>query len=194
MASKFTGEDISKLRLGYEDPKVLSALHAEYNTIKLAIQDPDDWHYDVCEAAKIAKDNDNFLALLKRRRQQRLDEIQKAWQTTKVLLTDQPSCLEKPPSNGVLWGSFMRLARNFSYSSLVACFGSYVTDDERSTQPPPSTSIGTRLTKLPRPKMGPKGKMATSGVPESSPTASQCRTPRRESSGQSGVRRNTRLQ
>ncbi|KAJ5374058.1 hypothetical protein N7517_006064 [Penicillium concentricum] len=189
------GLDFSKLHLDYEDPNVLfTTLHAEYNTINWAIQDPHDWHYDVCEVAKIAKDKDKLLALLRQRQQEKLGEIQKAWETTKTLLTCQPSRWEKPPSNAVLWGSFIRLARNFSYDSFVACFGSYVTDDQPSTQPLLSTPTETYTAKPLQPRRISNGKMATSsGVAKSSSSASKSK-PRRKSSKQGGVRRSTRLQ
>jgi hypothetical protein len=118
-------------KFGYDDPSVLfTTLHAEYNSIKCAIQDPYGWHHDVCEISNVAKDRNEFLTLLRKRQQERFDEIQSAWEKTKALLTGQPSRWETTLDKDLLWGAFIRLSRNFSYDSFVAYFGSYIANDQ----------------------------------------------------------------
>lgn len=182
-------------KFGYKDPNVLfTTLHAEYNTLKCAIQDPFAWHSDVSDIARTANTKDEFLTLLKERQKQRIDEIQEAWEGTKELLTAEPSRWDNPPARDVLWGAFLRISRNFSYDSLVAYFGSYLTDDQRSTLSPPSTPTDMHHAKPSQPKRKAKGKMApSSGAAKPSSKASKSK-PKRDSSRQGGVRRSARLQ
>lgn len=181
-------------KFGYDDPNVLfTTLHAEFNSIKCAIQDPYGWHHDVCDVANIAKDKDEFLTLLRKRQKERFNEIQIAWEKTKALLTGQPSHWEATPDKAVLWGFFIRLARNFSYDSLVGYFGSYVANDQPPNPPLSSRPVETRPAKRQQPKRKARGKLATSsGVTKRSSGASKS-IPKQDS-GQAGVRRSTRLQ
>lgn len=111
--------------------------------MKCAIQGPYGGHHDLCDIAEIANDRGESLALSKNRQRGRFDEIQVAWETTKALLTDEPSRwqMDATPDKAALWGLFIRLARNFSYDSLVAYFGSYVADDQPRDSPPPPRSV-----------------------------------------------------
>lgn len=182
-------------KFGYKDPNVLfTTLHAEYNTLKCAIQDPYAWHKDVSHVAKTANNKDEFLTLLKKRQEERFDELQEAWETTKELLTAEPSRWDNPPTRAVLWGAYVCLAQHFSYDTLVAYFGSYVTDDQPSTSPLPSKPTEPRPAKPSQPKKKAKGKMPkSSSVAKSSSRASKSK-PKQESSEQGGVRRSARLQ
>ncbi|KAJ5170296.1 uncharacterized protein N7500_003079 [Penicillium coprophilum] len=187
-------------KFGYKNSDALfTTLHAEYNTLKCAIQDPYAWHSDVREIARAASTKDEFLTRLKKRQRERFDELQEAWETTKALLTAEPDRLDNPPPRAILWSSFIQIARNYSYDSLLAYFGSYVidetveTEDRTATSPLPSTHIKTRSTKTPQPKRKAKGKMATSsGVAKPSPRPSKSKY-EQDSSGQSVVRRSIRL-
>lgn len=63
-------------KFAYKDPNVLfTTLHAEFNSMKCAIQDPYGWHHDVCDVANTAKSKEEFLALLRQRQKERFDEI-----------------------------------------------------------------------------------------------------------------------
>ena len=178
-------------KFGYDDPSVLfTTLHAEFNSMKCAIQDPYGWHHDVCDVANIAKDKDEFLTLLTKRQKERFDEIQIAWEDTKALLTGQPSRWEATPDKAVLWGFFIRLARNFSYDSLVGYFGSYVANDQAPNPPAPSRHLKTH--NLQQPKIKARTKLANpSGVTKRSTSASK--SIHKPVNGQGGVRRSARL-
>ncbi|KAI3195600.1 hypothetical protein CBS147311_7905 [Penicillium roqueforti] len=175
-------------KFGYEDPNVLfTTLHAEYNTLHCALQDPYAWHKDVTDVTRIAENRDQFLTLLKKRQKERFDELQEAWETTKEVLTAEPSRVDQ-------WAAFLNIARHMSYDSLVAYFGFYATDNQPSTSPLPSTPNETNPANPPQPKGKAKKKMATSsGVTKSSSRASKSK-PKRNSSSQGGVRRSARLQ
>ncbi|KAJ5370004.1 uncharacterized protein N7496_006096 [Penicillium cataractarum] len=150
-------------KFGYDDPNVLfTTLHAEFNSVKCAIQDPYGWHHDVCDIANIAKDKNEFLILLKTRQNERFEEIQDAWEKTKALLTGEPSHWNTAPDETLLWSLFVRLARNFSYDSFVGYFGSYVTNDRPPNPPPPSTPAENRPARQQQPKESPGRKTATS--------------------------------
>ena len=118
-------------KFDFEKPDVLfTTLHAEYNTMRCSFQDPVAWHSDVRDVASTAKNHEEFLALLEQRRNDRFDEIRKAWRLIKAKLVGQPSHWENPPSDDVLCDGFINVSRNFSFDSLVAYFGSYVADDD----------------------------------------------------------------
>lgn len=181
-------------KFGYDDPNVLfTTLHAEFNSVKCAIQDPYGWHHDVCDVANVAKDKDEFLTLLKMRQKERFDEIQIAWEKTKALLTGEPSHWKATPDEAVLWGLFIRLARNFSYDSLVGFFGSYATNDQPPDPLLPSRPSETRPVERQQPKTNPgRKKTKSSGVTKRSHAVS---VPIHEQHrGQGGVRRSSRLQ
>ncbi|KAJ5285574.1 hypothetical protein N7524_000880 [Penicillium chrysogenum] len=180
-------------KVGYEDSNVLfTTLHDEYNSFKCAISDPEAWHFDVADVAKTANNNDEFLALLKKRQEQRFDEIQTAWRKTKVRLMSNPACWDMPPPKAVLWKNFGGIGRNFSYDNLVTFFGSYGTDNESSAQPQLAIDFEVVPSQPPQPRRQPKGNMATSsGVSKSSSRAPKSK--RRGTSGQDGVRRSARL-
>ncbi|KAJ5964249.1 uncharacterized protein N7479_004125 [Penicillium vulpinum] len=189
--------DWDSWRVGYKDPSVLfTTLHAEYNTLKCAIQDPKNWHSDVSEIARTANNKDEFLTLLKKRQEQRFDEIQTAWQKTIIWFANNPLCEDNPPDNAVLWEIFLQFSNHFSYDCLVRYFGSYTTVDQPSTRPLPPNAVESRPAKPPQAKRKGKGKgkMAkSSGVIKSSSRASKAK-PKRDDNGQGGVRRSTRLQ
>ncbi|KAJ6156810.1 hypothetical protein N7497_005695 [Penicillium chrysogenum] len=85
-------------KVGYEDSNVLfTTLHDEYNSFKCAISDPEAWHFDVADVAKTANNNEEFLALLKKRQEQRFDEIQRTWLDTKLRLIADPARWDARP-------------------------------------------------------------------------------------------------
>lgn len=180
-------------KFGYDDPSVLfTTLHAEYNSINCAIQDPYGWHHDVCDISNVAKDRNEFLTLLRKRQQERFDEIQSAWEKTKALLVGQPSRWEATPDKDSLWGAFIRVSRNFSYDSFVAYFGSYIAND----QPPNPGRSSTPVTAHPPKQHQPKKKAranpaARPGVTKRSEGRSSSRPNR--AIEQSVVRRSLRL-
>ena len=159
-------------KFGYNDPNVLfTTLHSEFNSMKCAIQDPYGWHHDVCDVASTAKNKEEFLTLLEQRQKEWFDEIRSAWEKTKALLTGQPSRWKMRLDKDVLWESFIRLARNFSYDSLVRYFGPYIADNRTPNVPLPPTSAKMRPVRPEQPKRktrGPAMKSSRSATTRSS--------------------------
>ncbi|KAI3390583.1 hypothetical protein diail_9178, partial [Diaporthe ilicicola] len=54
-------------------------LFDEYNKIDIAIQEPTAFHHDVLEISSTATTKDDFYALLKERKEKRLEELRKCW-------------------------------------------------------------------------------------------------------------------
>jgi len=132
-------------KFGFESPEVLfTTLHADYNSMQFAIQEPLFWYRDVCEIANIAQNRGEFEALLEQRKQRRFDEAQSVWERAKALLTAEPSRLKNPPAAEVLWVAFITLARNLSFDSLVKYFGSYIANDNDRNPPLPPMSVEAR--------------------------------------------------
>lgn len=188
-------------KVGYNDPDVLfGALHEEFNTLKCAIQDPYAWHHDVCDIANTARNQEEFLTLLKQRQKERFDEIQGVWRETKALLTAQPSRWKRPPEMPVLWGYFIRLARNFSYDSLVSYFSSYIVDDV--SRPSRQLTSGEASTSRPQqPNMTNDKRNGKKAEREGSAEAGSATTrpsgvskARRKQDRREGVRKSARLQ
>jgi hypothetical protein len=195
-SNKSLERDLRRLGLEYEDlDAFLATLHAEYNTMKMAVQNPRSWHQDVSDISRLTKNNEEFLVLLKKRQEGRLDEIQQAWdKTAEELLAAEPTRLDNPASTVLLWSNFTNFARNFSFDSLVTFFSSFMGDGLSSTPPLSSSCNETHPTKLHQSDSKAKKRMATpSGTTKCSPGAPNLE-PKRESSGQSNVRKSMRLQ
>lgn len=181
-------------KFGYDDPNVLfTTLHAEFNSVKCAIQDPHCWHHDVCDIANIAKDKNEFLTLLKTRQNERFEEIQVAWEKTKALLSAELSHWNAAPDETLLWALFLRLARNFSYDSLVGYFGSYVTNDQPLNSPPLSRLAENRPAKQQQSKKWPgRNTPKPSRITKRSQASSISICEQHK--GRGGLRRSSRLQ
>ncbi|KAJ6190723.1 HET domain protein [Penicillium mononematosum] len=194
-SDKSLERDLRRLGIEYEDLNAfLATLHAEHNTMKMAVQNPRNWHQDVSDISSLTEGNEEFLALLKRRQEGTLDEIQQAWdKTAEALLAAEPPRSDNPASTALLWSNFTNFARDFSFDSLVALFGSFAGDGQSSTPPLSSSCIETHPTKLHQSDRKAKGRMAMpSGTMNCSPGSKL--EPELESSGQSDVRRSMRLQ
>ncbi|KAI1734042.1 hypothetical protein F4680DRAFT_439557 [Xylaria scruposa] len=121
-------------KFGYKSGGVLfTELHAEFNSIKCAIQDPYGWHLDVCDVANTANTREEFENLLRQRQNERFIELQRTWDKTSALLVGEPSRWDTPPSRRDLWVNFIRISRNFSYDSFVGYFGAFIKDKPEPT-------------------------------------------------------------
>ncbi|KAI1347197.1 hypothetical protein F5Y01DRAFT_319033 [Xylaria sp. FL0043] len=137
-------------KFGFESPAVLfNDLHAEYNSIRCAIQDPQGWYSDVRELADVAENREQFLALLRKRQDDRFKELEGAWHKISVHLLAENSRFLVPREKSDYWMRFLRITRNFSYDAFVGYFGAYVQDEAypSSCKPPvePGHSDGFRL-------------------------------------------------
>ncbi|KAI0910887.1 hypothetical protein F4823DRAFT_587952 [Ustulina deusta] len=118
-------------KLGYSDPDVLwSSLHAEFNCMPFAIQDPYAWHSDVCELAQRSSSKKEFEAALRERRDERFAEIRSNWEKTRTQLIANPIIWKSPPTGPDRpWATFCRISRHFSFDTIMGHFGNYVVGD-----------------------------------------------------------------
>ncbi|KAJ8131066.1 hypothetical protein O1611_g2559 [Lasiodiplodia mahajangana] len=132
-------------KVGYEHPEVLfTSLHTKFNCIPVAIQDPHAWHADVCELALASKTKEQFEAALRKRQDERFQEICETWELTKESLTADPRLWESPQIDRAnQWGSFIRLARHFSFDCLLGHFANYLPEHHMPAQPTIETAVQT---------------------------------------------------
>ncbi|TRX92176.1 hypothetical protein FHL15_007043 [Xylaria flabelliformis] len=132
-------------KFGFKSGGVLfTELHAEFNSIKCAIQDPYGWHLDVCDVANIADTREEFCNLLRQRQNERFTELRKTWDTTRTRLIADPKRWDIPPAARDLWVNFVRISRNFSYDSFVGYFGAYIKDTSEPTAVLADNQVSTR--------------------------------------------------
>ncbi|KAI0407324.1 hypothetical protein F4802DRAFT_555038 [Xylaria palmicola] len=117
-------------KFGFKSGAALfNELHAEFNTVQCAIQDPFGWHLDVCDVADLANTRQEFLDLLQKRQDERYKELDDIWSSTKATMVGCPSTWERNPQTmNALWLRFVRISRNFSFDSIVGYFGAYTKD------------------------------------------------------------------
>ncbi|KAI0438330.1 hypothetical protein F4803DRAFT_101519 [Xylaria telfairii] len=121
-------------KFGFTNGNVLfNELHAEFNSIRCAIQDPYGWHLDVCEIANATNDREEFFSLLRKRQDERYTELQRVWHKVSSLMVGEPSRWDTPQTREKLWVNFVRISRNFSYDAFVGYFGAYVKDKQEHT-------------------------------------------------------------
>ncbi|KAI0812809.1 hypothetical protein GGR55DRAFT_637961 [Xylaria sp. FL0064] len=121
-------------KFDFESPAVLfNSLHAEYNSIRCAIQDPCCWHSDVCELAHVAENREQFLALLRKRQDERFKELESAWHKIAVNLIADNDLFVMPRERTDMWTRFIRITQHFSYDAVVGYFGAYVQDEDNAS-------------------------------------------------------------
>ncbi|KAI0401781.1 hypothetical protein F4802DRAFT_600783 [Xylaria palmicola] len=124
-------------KFGYKNPDVLfHSLHAEFNCMPFAIQDPHAWFCDANEVAVASKTREEFEAALLKRRNERFLEIRKAWTTTKPKLLRSSLWTSPNIDRGNQWGTYVRFARNFSFDCITAHFGNYLPENHRAPEAP----------------------------------------------------------
>ncbi|KAI0425149.1 hypothetical protein F5Y09DRAFT_322410 [Xylaria sp. FL1042] len=118
-------------KFDYGDPDVLwNSLYTQFNCMPFAIQDPYMWHADVCEIARISDTRHEFESALRKRRDERFNEIQAYWEKAKIQLVANPIIWKAPPRGPSLpWTTFCRLGRHFSFDTFIGHFANYMVDD-----------------------------------------------------------------
>ncbi|RWA08484.1 hypothetical protein EKO27_g6634 [Xylaria grammica] len=116
-------------KFGFNPDILFTDLHARFNSVPCAIQDPYGWHIDVCDVANEAQTPAEFYTLLQKRQEERFAELQQAWDDTSTQLVSQISRWDVPRRRSDLWLQFVRISRNFSYDSILGYFGSYTGTD-----------------------------------------------------------------
>ncbi|KAJ3555871.1 hypothetical protein NPX13_g10265 [Xylaria arbuscula] len=117
--------------LGYTNPSdIWDSLHAKFNCINFALQEPFAWHSDVCELALSSTSKEEFESALLKRREARFNEIRANWEKTCSHLAYNRDIWKAPPSGPVRPSiTFRMIQRYFSFDSMVGHFGNYVVDD-----------------------------------------------------------------
>ncbi|KAI0416261.1 hypothetical protein F5X98DRAFT_388060 [Xylaria grammica] len=120
-------------KFGFNPDILFTDLHARFNSVPCAIQDPFGWHLDVCDVAIEAQTEVEFYTLLQKRQEERFAELREAWEDTRSQLIGEPSRWDVPRRRNDLWFLFARISRNFSFDSILGYFGSYT-----GTEPTPA--------------------------------------------------------
>lgn len=108
-----------KFGLGPED--LFSSLSEKYNTVPYRIQRHEAFHHDVSEIAHEAGDLDDFHRRLALRREERLQELRKAWDSVAIDIVWTPSVFGDNPRR---WNAFRHFSSNRSLDSLILFFQS----------------------------------------------------------------------
>ncbi len=108
-------------KVGLQPEALFTTLEAQHNTVPYRIQDDEAFHHDVSDAAHEAKNVDDFHARLARRRDERLQELRKAWTRVSLGLLYSKTMLDEPPTR---WGAFQHFTSNRSLDSIVNFFHS----------------------------------------------------------------------
>ncbi|KAI0454286.1 hypothetical protein F5B21DRAFT_476524 [Xylaria acuta] len=114
-------------KFGYKADALFQSLHAEFNCIPFAIQDPFAWFCDVHQLVAASKSREEFETALRKRRDERFKEIQAAWRdATDELALNIPLWEDPQMDRNNRWNTFIELSRHFSFDSFVAHFGNYL--------------------------------------------------------------------
>lgn len=110
-------------------------LFDQYNKIDIAIQEPAAFHHDVFEASSIATTKDEFHALLKERREQRVRELRKCWSSVAIGIAANPPLLEAVQDEASIterWLAFLHFSREFSFDALARYFSLFIPSERSS--------------------------------------------------------------
>lgn len=98
-------------------------LHDQYNTVPISIQEPIAFHHDVSELCSTASTLSEFHLLLKRRRDQRIEELRQCWEAVSLRIVSWPPSLEgNEASVAERWAAFLHFSREFSFDTLNQFF------------------------------------------------------------------------
>ncbi|KAH8651798.1 hypothetical protein BGZ61DRAFT_468751 [Ilyonectria robusta] len=103
---------------------LFTKLHDQYNTYPSPIQDPDAFHHDISEISHEANSATEFHHLANNRRQQRLRELNDAFESASLEIIANPSLISSPQ-----WQHAVQLFRTHSFDSLIRYFASYLPTD-----------------------------------------------------------------
>ncbi|KAI0466047.1 hypothetical protein F4859DRAFT_498655 [Xylaria cf. heliscus] len=130
-------------KFGYKRDVLFQSLHAEFNCMAFAIQDPFSWYCDVHELSTASESREEFETALRKRRDERFKEIDAAWRTTVTELILNTRLWEDPKMDRLIrWDTFIDMSRHFSFDSILTHFGNYLPEsrssapDERSAAAP----------------------------------------------------------
>lgn len=104
---------------------MFGTLYDQYNTLHIPIQEPIAFHHDVLEACSVAVTADDFHALLKERREQRIEELRQCWDSVSIRIAANPSLLDSDGdelSAADRWAAFLHFSREISLDALARYF------------------------------------------------------------------------
>ncbi|WQF77024.1 hypothetical protein CDEST_02038 [Colletotrichum destructivum] len=123
---------------------LFTSLHDRFNTKPSAIQDPWAFHRDVVECANDAATVDEFYKHLATRKDQRINEMNDAWDEISCLLGGTSAIWSCPCLGGheqddnsanncsaSRWSAFLRLCQSMSFDHLVMFFNEYASDERK---------------------------------------------------------------
>ncbi|KAI1734583.1 hypothetical protein F4680DRAFT_470852 [Xylaria scruposa] len=114
-------------KFDYKADDLFESLHKEFNCIPFAIQDPCYWFYDVHELINASETREEFETALRKRRDERFQEIRKGWSNTVgELALNIPVWGSSETDQINRWNAFIELSRHFSFGSLLAHFVNYL--------------------------------------------------------------------
>ncbi|KAI1827853.1 hypothetical protein F4861DRAFT_292039 [Xylaria intraflava] len=108
-------------KFGMKRGDLYTKLHDQYNTVTLAIQDPEAFYHDVCEISKTAANVEEFHDKLEHRKQDRLEQLNTSLQSASVEIIANPELIGTDQ-----WQYAVQLFRTRSFDSLVRYFSSYL--------------------------------------------------------------------
>ncbi|KAI2465771.1 hypothetical protein F4781DRAFT_408200 [Annulohypoxylon bovei var. microspora] len=109
----------AKFRMRQDD--LFRELHSRHNTFPFAVQEPEAFHRDVCEAASEARTPEELHRLLDDRKELRLRELDARFDAAASRLTKDPVSVGRQH-----WDHVLQLFRDRSYDALVRYFAAYV--------------------------------------------------------------------
>ncbi|KAL2165652.1 hypothetical protein VTG60DRAFT_4069 [Thermothelomyces hinnuleus] len=108
-------------KFGFAPQDLFESLAKQYNTAPYWIQSYQAFHHDVNEIVREARDLDDFHRRLAIRRDERLQELRKAWDDISIRVVMTPSIFDNMPDN---WDAFRQFSWNRSMDSLILFFQS----------------------------------------------------------------------
>ncbi|KAI0545449.1 hypothetical protein F4679DRAFT_599425 [Xylaria curta] len=140
-------------KFDYKADDLFESLHKEFNCIPFAIQDPCYWFYDVHELINASKTREEFEIALRKRRDERFQEIRKAWSNTVgELALNIPVWGSSETDQINRWNAFIELSRHFSFGSLLAHFVNYLPKNPPSVPNKKSTTAPKALDQPEQPR------------------------------------------
>ncbi|KAK0736053.1 hypothetical protein B0T21DRAFT_411259 [Apiosordaria backusii] len=159
-------------KFGMAPEDLFTTLDAQYNTAPFRIQGNEAFHHDVSEVAREAKTLDDFHAKLALRRDERLQELRKAWDGIFINMLYKTKVFDRHPHR---WSAFGHFVANHSLDSLVLFFNSLLPSSDptapslRGRRPSGSASAKSSQTESPLPDTAPASPTGCGGPAHSLP-------------------------
>ncbi|KAI0388360.1 hypothetical protein F5Y17DRAFT_226387 [Xylariaceae sp. FL0594] len=134
--------------VGYQVDDLFTTLHAEFNTINIAIQDPLSWFSDVRELARQCDSKAEFDTALRQRRESRYRELYQAWDKIVFEHIFRHPERRKRDDYSLIRDALIDLNMHFSFDSIVGYFASWLDNEDNSSNVPQTEQLGIDLPPL----------------------------------------------